>query len=132
MPKPPTFRPSTTFAVLAFVGIAVSGGISSPSSSSGRLSSADAVALAQRDLSPGVAVVEAAHHCRHHHGPLSQCTCHGPCDGGATPTPNEPRPPETTPGEIDGVRIVTAKVPLIPRATASYLLPLPNAPPQHG
>ena len=64
-----------------------------------------------------------------HHGSSTECTCVGPCVGGAPPTISEAAFADIVPMDTAPERVVPVPVRLIPQDPRSHLLPLPNAPP---
>jgi hypothetical protein len=70
----------------------------------------------------------------HHgdHGHPEQCTCVGPCQSAAAPSPPDAVRADVSADEIDHVKIVDVANPLIRQSATAYLRPLPNAPPVLG
>jgi hypothetical protein len=79
---------------------------------------------------PGAPAGPSSHSGHPQHGSSQECTCVGPCAGAAPPTLSDPAFGEIRLGETDCVRTIPALGRLIPQDPRSYLLPLPNAPPE--
>src|SRR5688572_28914727 len=64
--------------------------------------------------------------------PSSECTCVGPCQGGAAPSAEGPRSfVAVAPADLGLAPQVARSTHRVYRDPTSHLLPLPNAPPAH-
>jgi hypothetical protein len=65
----------------------------------------------------------------HSHHSSEECTCVGPCQGGAAPTISGPETADVWVGEADHAPVVYAPIRLIHQDPSSHLLPFATAPP---
>jgi hypothetical protein len=139
MPRPLTFRLSTLGATLAF---AATGGVTGmeahPLSAHGPHAD-DLIAMELgapahhaegADEKPVATHSGLSEHSGHpEHDSSGECTCVGPCQGGAPPDLAESETVEVAAGATAYTRPTAPLARLIPQDPRSYLLPLPNAPP---
>jgi hypothetical protein len=128
-----TSRLSTAFALVVF---ATTGGLTGMQvhMGPGHVGDSGDVAVAeQHDHSQHSGMeqpVDDAGHSGHaHHGSGEECTCVGPCQSGASPGLPDVPSAAVILGETDDQPIVPSVAVAVWEDPASYLFPLPNAPP---
>lgn len=92
--------------------------------------SSEAGDVAHRSQAGGAARPDSAEHrsSHPHHDSSDECTCVGVCQGGASPSLDQPAA-VVSDAPSEDIRVVQLPVPLIRDDPTSYLVPLPNAPP---
>jgi hypothetical protein len=124
-----TFRLCAACATVVF---AVTGGLTGMDLHSAAVHGPHAEAIISLEAHPAPdhsATDRDAHSSHSQHGSPDECRCVGPCDGATSNTPHLPTPNEIAVGETDVLPSDVVVVLLVLEDPASYLLPLPNAPP---
>ena len=124
-----TFRLCTACAAVAF---AITGGLTGMDSHPPELHGPQAeaiVGLGAHHAPDQTAPDRDAHASHPQHGSGVECRCVGPCEGGASPTLPDLASTEIAGGEADDIPVLGFATLIVWEDPASYLFPLPNAPP---
>jgi hypothetical protein len=135
MPRSLGFRIHTALAVVVFAATSGLTGMEAHPSSLHAPNEHAAVAdhpTADEHDDRHVTPERAAHHAGHpQHGPSDECTCVGPCQGGAAPPLPDPASSEVSVAATTETPAPPVSALVVREDSASYLIPLPNAPPAH-